>query len=92
MSGKPLEITQYDSPLRFLIRSEEDPNKQYITDLEQWSCTCKSFKCRCAGPQGRDWARKTDYSCKHLALCFNYFAFNMRDVILEMYKNKHEND
>ena len=92
---KPLEVTQRDSPLRYFVRSEADPEKDpYETDLGEWSCTCKNFKCKLEPLQVKNWDNRTSsaYTCKHLRESFSHFAFLMRDTILDMYHNKSEND
>lgn len=90
---KALEVEQYDSSsLRFLVRSENDPEEQYLVDLDSWTCECQHFKKRLYPQQVKNWDNKRQYCCKHLTRSKEVFTNTWIDAIVEMVQNKAENE
>ena len=99
MPNRPLEVIILDSLFRVHVRSESDPSKTYLVDLEaNWGngwCGCKNFEVECLpefnklAPQDRPRysTENNAYRCKHIRVARRVCAPYIMD---EFMKTKHE--
>lgn len=79
----------YDSPLRFLVRSQTRGDREpHLVDLGAPSCTCKWWKCE-VGPKLKNGLRPSKF-CVHYHTAMNAFAPWAVEAFKKADKNKQQ--
>lgn len=52
-----MDIQRFDSPYRFLVRSNSKPDQHHLVDLLENECSCEA------------WTFKKQADCKHIKSC-----------------------
>lgn len=92
MSPQPLEVLPYDGVFRCLVRSQKNPKRVYLVDLEAnhgiGFCGCYDFTCRkqpsisSLSPKERR-ASGVRYACKHIIAARGVRAHQLLDEIMK---------
>lgn len=86
---KGLSVRQYDSPLRYLVKSRSRDGVEYLVDLETMECQCEDFVFR-HYPNRRKYNYDESVTmCAHCDAAFKHFSLSMLHSVISLCKEGH---